>query len=103
MKNWSKKHSWQQSASYYWTIYWIKSATGKQEQRFSKLVEGKNLEIRQLNSIIEKTKTSASETKTQTSNEINDDDLNELSNRIKNDYDKLRQYEEMIGNVQNGY
>lgn len=76
---------------------------GKQEQRFSKLVEGKNLEIRQLNSIIEKTKTSASETKTQTSNEINDDDLNELSNRIKNDYDKLRQYEEMIGNVQNGY
>ncbi|MCE3230035.1 MAG: hypothetical protein K0S32_4586 [Bacteroidetes bacterium] len=77
-----------------------------QEARFEKLLENKNLEIQQLKSLIEEKEKSPPKTsiKDNIDNlQINSNELEELSKRIKNNPDEKREYENMIFHIQKGY
>jgi hypothetical protein len=72
----------------------------KQEERFSKLVQDKNLEIERLTNLIENTN-NASESN-DILNQDNEEELEKLSIRIKNNDDELEAFNYIMRRIQSG-
>lgn len=85
----------------------LREQISKQEERFIKLIEDKNLEIKQLNIELQ---TYREEPKITDSNPIVEnpitnlnDELSNFANRVKNNDYELKQYELIIDCIQNNY
>jgi len=83
----------------------LREEISKQEERFAKLVESKNLEITQLQLQIDEFKQKMSQDKLD--NKLNDkesisDELKSLSERIKNNQSEMQQYEMALTLIQGG-
>lgn len=70
----------------------------KQEERFSKLVDDKNLEIEQLNKIISNHDSTVTETK-----DINNEELKKLAERFKNNTSEMETLNNIIRAIQSNY
>ncbi|MEG2099957.1 MAG: hypothetical protein RRY99_00445 [Flavobacterium sp.] len=86
----------------------LREQISKQEERFAKLVEDKNLEIKQLNLQIQeyqkKEPPVTLEKLLETDNSITPlDELSLFADRIKNNPEELKQYEGTIFSIQKGY
>lgn len=74
-----------------------------QESRFEKLIENKNLEINQLKSLLEKYQNQSEPENSANYQKDDNDELIELSNRIKANPKELQSYERIIELIQRGY
>jgi len=84
----------------------LREEIAKQEERFGKLVENKNLEINQLQSQLEELKNSKStvfETIMNSIPESSTSDIEKLAERIKTNQKELKQYEKALLLMQSGY
>lgn len=86
----------------------LREQISKQEERFAKLVEDKNLEIKQLNLQIQeyqkKEPTVTLEKLLETDNSITpSDELSLFADRVKSNPEELKQYENIIFYIQKGY
>lgn len=83
----------------------LREQLSKQEEKFEKLLENKNLEIKQLSLQMEASNKKATEPEPNPAriNEIYQKDLNELSERIKNSTEDMKQYDNVLFHIQNGY
>lgn len=86
----------------------LREQISKQEERFAKLVEDKNLEIKQLNLQIQeyqkKEPTVTLEKLLETKNNISSsDELSLFADRVKSNPEELKQYESIIFYIQKGY
>lgn len=85
----------------------LREKINEQEKRFEKLLENKNLEIKQLNAIIESSKTEPARKTTQenkkSTSDIDQKETEELAQRIKNNNVDKTEYEKLIQYIQGGY
>lgn len=86
----------------------LREQISKQEERFAKLVEDKNLEIKQLNIQIqeyqkkEPTVTPESFTNNESSNSV-DNELIKFAERVKNNAKELKEYDTIMDYIQRNY
>lgn len=83
----------------------LREQISAQELRFEKLLENKNIEIKQLQAIIDANKKNIEEPETKKENSKNnvDDELRELAKRVKNNSTEKSQYDNLIYYSQRGY
>lgn len=83
----------------------LREQLSMQEERFEKLLENKNLEIKQLSLQIESSnkKVTDQDRNPAKINEIYQKDLNELCEKIKKSPEDVKQYDSIIYHIQNGY
>lgn len=75
-----------------------------QQEKFEKLLENKNLEIKQLTLMIENVEHRPAPIESVNQNSIKqEDELTKLAERIKNNPSELKEYESMLHYIQNGY
>ncbi len=83
----------------------LREQISKQEERFEKLLENKNNEIKQLNLVIDDYKKSRTQPKTKTTEtpEINQKELRDLALKIKTNPKQSQEYEVLTRYIQGGY